>query len=230
MSRKWNPKEPLTEQQQEWMKEWVEKWPDPPRMLKGRYQHTLTKLFGLGWSWEDLVSEGHWSALRATSSFIPETLNHLGKPMKFVSYAYSNCMTTYRNLPIRGHIARDLTRRRECGYFCESDLAAWSGDEGHETTPIRLAVEHRPEGAELLQEETFDQLLRRLDRFRLLTENERTVLSLRYNLPVGETMRTSGRTLKYIGDRMGLSKERVRQVETKALRKLREAVEETGLV
>ena len=49
-----------------------------------------------------------------------------------------------------------------------------------------------------------------------LDENERTILKLRFGLDDGVS-----HTLKEIGDQMGLSRERIRQIEAKALDKLR---------
>ena len=49
-----------------------------------------------------------------------------------------------------------------------------------------------------------------------LTERERRVLELRYGIGGGE-----GRTLEAVADEFGVSRERIRQIEAKALRKLR---------
>ena len=48
------------------------------------------------------------------------------------------------------------------------------------------------------------------------TERERRVVELRYGLDGGEA-----RTLEAVADEFGLSRERIRQIEAKALRKLR---------
>ena len=49
-----------------------------------------------------------------------------------------------------------------------------------------------------------------------LTPREARILRLRYGLQDGES-----RTLKEVGDMFGLSRERIRQLEKEALRKLR---------
>jgi RNA polymerase primary sigma factor len=55
----------------------------------------------------------------------------------------------------------------------------------------------------------------------MLTPRERLVLQLRYGLSDGEP-----RTLAEVGDLLGISRERVRQIENEALRKLRRIARE----
>jgi RNA polymerase primary sigma factor len=89
-------------------------------------------------------------------------------------------------------------------------------DEG--AAPVEEAADTRPSptaaisGAEELQ-----QVLDLLDQ---LEEREAMVLRLRFGLS-GE----DPKTLKEIGERLGLTRERVRQIETESLRKLREGIE-----
>ncbi|HEY9720422.1 MAG TPA: RNA polymerase sigma factor RpoD [Oscillatoriaceae cyanobacterium] len=70
-------------------------------------------------------------------------------------------------------------------------------------TPI-LTVTH-----ELLREDIFDAL-------NTLSEREREVLKLRFGLEDGRQ-----RTLEEVGEHFGVTRERIRQIEAKALRKLR---------
>lgn len=65
---------------------------------------------------------------------------------------------------------------------------------------------------------TSDQLLRERVRSALeeLTERERAVLEMRFGLMNGRT-----RTLQEVGERLEVTRERIRQIESKALRKLR---------
>jgi len=51
-----------------------------------------------------------------------------------------------------------------------------------------------------------------------LRENEREVLNLRFGLDQEKCL-----TLKQIGERIGVSRERVRQIQEKALEKLRQS-------
>ena len=57
-----------------------------------------------------------------------------------------------------------------------------------------------------------------------LPANERTVLELRFGLAGAEPM-----TLEAIGQRLGLTRERIPQIETAGLRKLRDLLEERGV-
>lgn len=57
-----------------------------------------------------------------------------------------------------------------------------------------------------------------------LTPNERTVLELRFGLKENEPL-----TLEAIGERMGLTRERIRQIEGAALRKLKALFEAKGV-
>lgn len=57
-----------------------------------------------------------------------------------------------------------------------------------------------------------------------LTERERKVIELRFGLNGG-----IARTLKEIGDQFNVTRERIRQIETKAMRKMRMASGPNGL-
>lgn len=89
------------------------------------------------------------------------------------------------------------------------------GEEGATTLEDRLASPV-PDPESLAAEQQDDQLRRRLLREGMasLPRRERRILELRY---LGE----DGVTLREVGELMGLSRERVRQLESQALRKLR---------
>lgn len=73
---------------------------------------------------------------------------------------------------------------------------------------------------ELVEHDNLAQVMRQLD---LMDEREATVLRLRFGLHDNEP-----RTLKEIGETLGLTRERVRQIETEALGKLAESVDAFG--
>jgi RNA polymerase primary sigma factor len=88
--------------------------------------------------------------------------------------------------------------------------SGWSLDEmlmdGHTKTPDNEMVEA-------------DNLHRVRELLEKMPEREATVLKLRYGLEDGET-----KTLKQIGERLGLTRERVRQIESEALTRVRESM------
>jgi RNA polymerase sigma factor (sigma-70 family) len=56
-----------------------------------------------------------------------------------------------------------------------------------------------------------------------LDERERTIISLRYGLDRGEA-----RTLEEVGETFNLTRERIRQIEARAMSKLRHPSADTG--
>jgi RNA polymerase primary sigma factor len=80
-----------------------------------------------------------------------------------------------------------------------------------------LADDRTPEPQEAMFNEAESTLLAEL--LKRIDEREATILRLRFGLEEGE-----GMTLKDIGQRVGLTRERVRQIEACALRKLNELI------
>ena len=78
-----------------------------------------------------------------------------------------------------------------------------------------VADTHNPgPDQQVLDNDELQQLFLLLDR---IDEREARILKLRYGLDGGDPM-----TLKEIGEQIGLTRERVRQIEHEALRKLRD--------
>lgn len=69
---------------------------------------------------------------------------------------------------------------------------------------------------ELVEHDNLAHVLQRLD---VMDQREATVLKMRFGLEDNQP-----RTLKEIGEALGLTRERVRQIETEALGKLAEAL------
>lgn len=80
-----------------------------------------------------------------------------------------------------------------------SDVVEDTRDAG----PVQITTE------KLLRDQLYDSL-------ETLNERESTIVKLRFGLNDGETM-----TLEQIGERFGVTRERIRQIESKALKKLR---------
>jgi RNA polymerase sigma factor (sigma-70 family) len=140
----------------------------------------------------DLISDGNVVLMRAIEKF------DYGRGQKF---------STYCSWAIMKHFARSIPEgnyaRRWVGAI-EPD--AWAGVAGD----VRLADFHKPQ-LDTVREDLQEGLA-------VLPERERTVLLERFGLE-GDGR---GKTLTQIGELLGVTKERVRQIEAVALRKLRE--------
>jgi RNA polymerase sigma factor (sigma-70 family) len=97
-----------------------------------------------------------------------------------------------------------------CGEELDSELGDFLPDKTSPTTDEVMIVE--------LQR----QMIARLSR--LLTDNEKTIIELRYGLNDGQPQ-----SLAMIGQALGISRERVRQIQGKALRKLKSRANAWGL-
>jgi len=95
----------------------------------------------------------------------------------------------------------------------EVSLDAALTDEGDYSLGDRLPEERRPGAEEVVFRSTFEQQIR--EAIGELDEREQHVLKLRFGIDDAEA-----HTLKEIGKILGLSRERVRQIEGEALRKL----------
>lgn len=141
----------------------------------------------------DLISDGNISLMRAVEKF------DIGRGFKF---------STYATWAIRRNYARDFATR-----ICQSDRFRTSREES-----IDAAIDDRPNvyALEIVQQRREGEVEVMLG---CLTEREREIIQKRYGL----NGCPRSHTLKEVGDEMGVSKERVRQLETRALAKLHKA-------
>jgi RNA polymerase primary sigma factor len=171
---------------------------------------------GCGVSVLDLIHEGNLGLIEAARRFDPS------HNVKFISYAVwwvRQAMT---------HVLSDQARAfslppkllatlgRQAVDVSLSDPIA-SARDGH---PLELgdvlAHDHASVADELMHQSDLDGLA---DALRELDGKEREVVRLRFGLEDDEP-----RTLQEIGDRLHLSRERIRQIESRAKSKLRQSV------
>ncbi|MFM8415373.1 MAG: sigma-70 family RNA polymerase sigma factor [Planctomycetota bacterium] len=146
-----------------------------------------------GDSFFDLVSDGNMSLIRAVEKF---------------DYARGNKFSTYASWAIMKNFARtipDEHRRRDRFRATDTEFLQEAADRREDEYQVRMAASDR-----LRQVERF------LDR---LDSREQTIIIRRYGLD----HEREPQTLKEVGSALGVTKERVRQIEAKALEKLREA-------
>ncbi|MGH7134957.1 MAG: sigma-70 family RNA polymerase sigma factor, partial [Pirellulales bacterium] len=144
----------------------------------------------------ELVSDGNMSLMRAVEKF---------------DFARGNKFSTYASWAIMKNFARtipDELRRRD--RFRTSNEEMFSATEDERTD--QYEQEHAQEQREL----QIGKILERLD------DREQIIIKRRFGLVRGE----EPQTLKEVGAEMGVTKERVRKIEARALSKLRKAAQE----
>lgn len=140
-----------------------------------------------------LISDGNISLFRAVEKF---------------DYSRGNKFSTYATWSIMKNFARSIPveyRHRE--RFRTTGEEVFLGHEDERANPL---------AAELAQESRKEQINRILDR---LDEREQEIIIRRFGLNHSE----EPLTLKEVGESLGVTKERIRQIEARALAKLRAA-------
>jgi RNA polymerase primary sigma factor/RNA polymerase sigma factor len=144
----------------------------------------------------ELVSDGNMSLMRAVEKF---------------DYARGNKFSTYASWAVMKNFARtipDEHRRRD--RFRTSYAELFSATEDDRPDPFE------EEAAQTQRETQVEKILQRLD------EREQRIIVRRFGLRRGQ----EPLTLKQVGAELGVTKERIRQIEARALSKLRQAAED----
>jgi RNA polymerase primary sigma factor len=148
----------------------------------------------------ELVSDGNMSLLRAIEKF---------------DFARGNKFSTYASWAIMKNFARTIP-----GEFKHRDRFRTSQDELFAATQEHRGNPLVEEGAQHTREAQIERILRRLD------DREQKIIIGRFGLDHSQ----EPQTLKEVGASLGVTKERIRQIEARALSKLRQAAQEEKIL
>ena len=147
----------------------------------------------------EMVSDGNMSLLRAIEKF---------------DFSRGNKFSTYASWAIMKNFARSIPDEHK-----RRSRFRTSHDEMFDGAVDQRSDQYEQESAQSTRELEIGRILDRLD------EREQKIIISRFGLDHGQ----EPLTLKEVGEKMGVTKERVRQIEARALSKLRKAAEDEKL-
>lgn len=209
------------------------------------------KYRGWGLSFQDLINEGNIGLMEAAKRFDPDrgvkfityavwwirqaiihALSEQGGPFRIPQKQANLLYNIHKTIaamtplleraPTPGEVAEELDVPRanvELLMQAESEdlpLESAQDDESDFQLLDRIEQITMPPADQNLMEESFRKLL--MGMLGDLDDKERQVLVMRFGLDGNEP-----HTLKEVGDHLGLSRERIRQIETHALKKLKQS-------
>ncbi len=143
-----------------------------------------------------LVSDGNMSLIRAVEKF---------------DYARGNKFSTYASWAIMKNFARTIP-----GEFRQKDRFRPTSEELFLAKEDQRSDQRVLESAQQLRERQVSQILDNLD------DREQKIIISRFGLDYSQ----EPQTLKEVGEQLGVTKERIRQIEARALVKLRQAAQQ----
>jgi RNA polymerase primary sigma factor len=212
---------------------------------------------GKGLNLEDLIEEGNLGLMRAVEGFdgmmdtrfstyasywikqsIRRAVMNNGKPIRLPAYMVSllskwrraTAVLTERmgRTPTHDEVGKALRlSKKKIGIVAKAirvnNLTPHSENSDDDGPALdNVLTDDRSKGAEsqLIEADDLDRIFMHLD---LLEDREATVIRMRFGLESYQPM-----TLREVGENLGLTRERVRQLESQALQKLMAALAETG--
>ncbi len=196
-----DPKKPKMSVMDEIERLWNEAVATKKRLISAnlRLVVSVAKKYGAGslLSFNELVSDGNVSLMKAVEKF---------------DYTTGNRFSTYATWALYRNFARTIPdERKRVERFRPGDVSLLELKQDHRSSPLQA-------------ERAYAEQTSQVQRFmRELNERERKIVEMRYGFGAADS---KPQTLRQVGKNMGVTKERVRQIEIRALEKMRRVAEE----